>query len=135
MKRTKGTLILALVAVGAILLAPATNLIAQNRVVDIFAEQGKFRVPGQKTPVLEARPGETLKLRITSKRGTEVRADGVQHTFTAPALLDQGWDLQLKEGTQDFTLKAPRERGEYTILCLAQCGDGHDQMKMKLVVR
>lgn len=47
---------------------------------------------------------------------------------------DQGWDIRLKEGTQDFMLVAPQEPGDYLIECTVKCGRGHEDMNMKLVI-
>ncbi|MGH9777481.1 MAG: hypothetical protein ACRD5I_03640 [Candidatus Acidiferrales bacterium] len=124
-----------LFAVGLLLL-PLALLAAEPRVIEILAgADGTFKVVGEDKAEIVARPRETLKLRITAKRGEGGEPDGAVHTFTVPALMDLGWNLRLKQGTKDYTLKAPVERGEYMILCTAQCGKGHDQMRMKLIVR
>jgi len=120
----------------ALLLLPLALLGAEPRTIEIIADgDGTFKVVGQDKAEIVARPRETLKLRITAKRGSGGEPDGTVHTFTVPALMDLGWNLRLKQGTKDYTLKAPLERGEYLILCTAQCGKGHDQMRMKLIVR
>ena len=74
-----------------------------------------------------------MHLRIVAHRGSEWAKDGAVHSFTVNALKDQGWDLRLKEGANDFTLVAP-EPGEYVVECTVKCGDGHDDMKMKMIV-
>lgn len=109
---------------------------AAPRVISVTADaDGKFKVPGQKgKPVITLKPGEVIKLKITSHKGTDWEKDGAVHSFTINALKDQGWDLRLKEGTQEFTLAAPNEPGEYLVECLVRCGKAHDDMKMKLVV-
>lgn len=107
-----------------------------GRVTEIIADKdGQFKVPGQKEPIIVAYPKEVLRLRITARKGPEWEADGAVHGFWAPALADQGWYLRLREGTQEFTLTAPREPGEYAILCSVLCGPGHTRMSMKLIVR
>ena len=45
-----------------------------------------------------------------------------------------GWDLLLKPGTQEFTLVAPTEAGEYVAICTVICGPDHEQMDMKVRV-
>ncbi|MBI2677966.1 MAG: hypothetical protein HYX28_04220 [Candidatus Koribacter versatilis] len=75
-----------------------------------------------------------LRLQITARKGSESEKDGTVHSFTINALKDQGWDLRLKEGTQEFTVVAPTTPGEYVVECTVKCGEGHDDMKMKLVV-
>ena len=109
---------------------------AAPRVIQVTADaDGKFKVPGQKgKPVITLKPGEVIKLKITSNKGTDWEKDGAVHSFTINALKDQGWDLRLKEGTQEFTLAAPAEPGEYLVECMIRCGKTHDDMKMKLVV-
>ena len=109
---------------------------AAPRVIQVTAdEDGKFKVPGQKgKPVITLKPGEVVTLKITSMKGTDWEKDGAVHSFTINALKDQGWDLRLKEGTQNFTLAAPSEPGEYLVECMVRCGKAHDDMKMKLVV-
>ncbi len=129
-----GSLILTLVC----LLAVSTPAGARKtaRVTEIIADKdGQFKVPGQKEPVIVAYPKEVLRLRITARKGSEWEADGAVHGFWAPALAEQGWYLRLREGTQEFTLTAPEDPGEYTILCSVICGPGHTRMNMKLVVR
>ena len=94
----------------------------------------EHKVPGQKKPVITVKPGEQIVLRITSHFGGEQARDGSQHSFVVKKLRGQGWDIRLKEGTQDFTLVAPQEQGNYLIECTVKCGRGHDDMNMKLVV-
>ena len=50
-------------------------------------------------------------------------------------LRDQGWDIRLKEGTEDYPLVAPQAPGEYLVECTVKCGRGHDDMNMKLIVK
>jgi heme/copper-type cytochrome/quinol oxidase subunit 2 len=109
---------------------------AAPRVIQVTAdEDGKFKMPGQKgKPVITVKAGEVITLKITSVKGTDWEKDGAVHSFTINALKDQGWDLRLKEGTQQFTLAAPSEPGEYLVECMVRCGKTHDDMKMKLVV-
>ena len=109
---------------------------AAPRVISVTAdEDGKFKVPGQKgKPVITLKPGEVVTLKITSVKGTDWEKDGAVHSFTINALKDQGWDIRLKEGTQNYTVAAPAEPGEYVVECMVRCGKTHDDMKMKLVV-
>jgi heme/copper-type cytochrome/quinol oxidase subunit 2 len=107
-----------------------------GRVIEGIADKDNtFKVPGQKKPVITVKPGEQIVLRITSHFGGEQARDGSQHSFVVKKLRDQGWDIRLKEGTQDFTLVAPQEQGDYLIECTVKCGRGHDDMNMKLVVK
>ena len=106
------------------------------RVVAIVADKDNtFKIPGQAKPVITAKPDEMLTLKVTSFAGPEVARDGSQHSLVIKNLRDQGWDLRLKGGTQTFTLRAPRSPGDYLVECTVKCGRGHDDMRMKLVVR
>ena len=93
-----------------------------------------FKCAGEKKREISLKPGEQVIMRITSHFGGEQSRDGSVHSFVVKKLRDQGWDLRLKEGTQDYPLVAPLETGEYLIECTVKCGRGHDDMNMKLVV-
>lgn len=126
---------LALSLLGAIVLCPSLVVGGGPHLINITADKDNtFRLPGQKKAILTVKANEVLLLHITSRKGTEWDKDGAVHSFTIKELKDQGWDLRLKEGTQDFTVVAPSEPGEYTIECTVKCGEGHDDMKMKLIV-
>ena len=104
-------------------------------VIDIIADRdNRFKVPKQKEPTITVRAREVVILRIVARRALEWDKDGAVHSFTIPALKDQGWDLRLKEGTQQFPVVAPAQPGEYVVECSVKCGKGHDDMKLKLVV-
>ena len=106
-----------------------------GHVIEVIADKDNtFKVPGQKKAVITVKPGEQIVLRITSHFGGEQARDGSQHSFVVKKLRDQGWDIRLKEGTQDYALVAPQQPGEYLIECTVKCGRGHDDMNMKLVV-
>ncbi len=127
--------------VGIVLLAVATLLPAVHiraggpRVIEIIADKdNRFKVPGEKKPVITVHAKEVLRLRIVAHKGSEWEKDGTIHSFTVKELKDQGWDLRLKEGVNEFTLVAPAEPGEFTVECTVKCGDGHEVMKMKLIV-
>jgi heme/copper-type cytochrome/quinol oxidase subunit 2 len=105
------------------------------RLIVVTADKDNlFKIQGQKIPVITMKANEVIHLRIIANKSTEWDKDGTIHTFTINALKDQGWDLRLKEGTQDFTLAAPAEPGQYVVECTVKCGAGHDDMKMRLVV-
>jgi len=107
------------------------------RVVNVTAtKDAKFKVLGQKDPIITVKPGEVVRLRITAEKGPEYEKDGTVHSFTIKELKDQGWDLRLKEGTQEFTLVAPDKAGEYVVECTVKCDPKHhDDMKAKLIVK
>lgn len=127
--------------VGGVLLAVAALLpsvrvrSAGPRVIQIIADKdNRFKVPGEKKPIITVHAKEVLRLHIVAHKGTEWDKDGTVHTLTITALKDQGWDLRLKEGAQDFTVVAPAEPGDYVVECTVKCGEGHEDMRMKLVV-
>jgi hypothetical protein len=109
--------------------------IPEPRVIEVIAaSDNTFRVLHEKSPVIRARPGELLRLRITSQRGTEQARDGATHSLVIRILRDQGWDLRLYDGTHDYDVKAPEIPAEYLVECTVKCGRGHDDMRMKLIV-
>ena len=121
----------------AVLILLKSILVADApRLIEITAtKDGKFKVTGQKDPVITVKPNEVLRLKITSQKGPEFEKDGTIHTFTIKELKDQGWDLRLFEGTKEYTLVAPEKPGEYLIECTIKCGPNHEKMQAKLVVK
>ena len=114
----------------------ADSISSQPRVIQVTADKDNlFKVPGQSKPIIVMRPGEKVILRITSHFGGEKAKDDAVHSFVIKKLRDQGWDVRLKEGTEDFPLVAPEESGEYKIECTVKCGRGHDDINMKLIVQ
>jgi heme/copper-type cytochrome/quinol oxidase subunit 2 len=108
----------------------------QPRIIQVTADKDNlFKVPGQNKPVIVMKPGEKAIFRITSHFGGEKAKDDAVHSFVIKKLRDQGWDVRLKEGTEDIPLVAPQETGEYKIECTVKCGRGHDDMNMKLIVQ
>jgi len=109
--------------------------IPEPRVIEVIAaSDNTFRVLHERSPVIRAKPGELLRLRITSQRGTEQARDGASHSLVIRILRDQGWDLRLYDGTHDYDVKAPEIPAEYLVECTVKCGRGHDDMRMKLIV-
>ena len=107
----------------------------EPRVIEVIAaSDNTFRVLHEKPPVIRAHPGEMLRLRITSRRGSEVARDGATHSLVIRSLRDQGWDLRLYDGTKDYDVNAPDTPAEYLVECTVKCGRGHDDMRMKLIV-
>lgn len=133
--RGKQTKVFPLLLLGVFVLLPAFTLGGGPGIIEVIADKdNRFKVPGQKKPVITVKAGEVIRLRIISRKGPEWSRDGTVHSFTINALKDQGWDLPLKEGTHEFTLVAPEEPGEYVVECTVKCGEGHEEMRMKLVV-
>ena len=122
----------------AAMIVPLVRTSAQQpRLIQIAAtNDNKFKVAGEKQPVITVKAKEVLKFKITSKYGDEKdpKRPGCAHSFSVKELKDQGWDVCLKEGMQEFVLVAPSKPGEYKIECLAKCGKGHDDMSMKMIV-
>ncbi len=118
-----------------VLIRPVTVRAGDARVIEILADKDNhFKVPGQSKPVITLKAGETVRLRITARKSAEWDKDGMVHSFTIVSLHDQGWDLMLKEGIQEFVVTAPAEAGTYRVQCTVKCGTGHKQMKMKVIV-
>jgi len=109
---------------------------ADSRLIEVVADRDNtFKVVGQNKAVIALKPGEKIVLRITSHFGGEQARDGSVHSFVVKKLREQGWDIRLKEGTQEYSLVAPQQAGEYLVECTVKCGRGHDDMNMKLVVK
>ena len=100
----------------------------------IAGKDATFRVVGQKKAVITVKAGQVIKVKVIGQKGPEFDRNGSVHSFTINELKDQGWDVQVKEGVNQFTFVAPGAPGEYEIICIVKCGQGHDDMKMKLVV-
>ncbi len=120
------------------ILAPLLHTFAQQpRVIQITADSdNRFKVAGQKQPVITVKAKEVIKFRINSKWGDEKdpKWPGCPHSFSVKGLEDQGWNKCLKEGMTEIVLVTPSTPGEYKIECLAKCGKGHDDMAMKMIV-
>jgi len=124
-----------IISLSWLLLLPCGNTADKPRVIEITADKdAKFKIAGQKEPVLTLKANEVVVLRITARKGPEWSKDGAVHSFTVKPLKDLGWDLRLKEGTQDFPLVAPEQPGEYLAECLVLCGPQHEDMRLKVVV-
>ena len=126
-----------LMAVSALLFTMAAyrGQAAEPRVIEIIATSDNvFQVVGSKKPVITAHPGEVLKLQITVQAHRGATTPTV-HSITIEELKDRGWDILLFEGTKTYTLVAPEEPGKYVFECIVVRGDGHDDMRGKLVVK
>jgi len=110
-----------------------------HRVIEILADHdSRYKIAGQKQPVIIAKPGESLTLRITAVKAKNRNRDGSIHGFTLLRASDRkpvdGWDFLLKPGTQDISVTAPAEPGEYIVVCTVICSENHEQMNMKFLV-
>lgn len=99
----------------------------------VAGKDATFKVVGEKKPVITVKTGEVVNIKVTGEKGSEVAKNGSVHSITIYALKDQGWNVPVKEGVNEFTFVAPAP-GEYQIICIVKCGHGHIEMKMKLVV-
>lgn len=111
----------------------------ERRVVEVLADHdSRFRVEGQKQPVIKLKAGEKIALRITAKKAKNVNRDGAIHGFTLLRAKDRSpvpeWDFELKPGVQEFDVTAPSEPGEYIVVCTVICSEEHEGMNMKVVV-
>jgi hypothetical protein len=109
------------------------------RVIEILADHdSRYKMQGLKEPLITAKAGEEITLRITAIKAKNRNRDGSIHGFTLLRAWDRkpvpGWDFLLKPGTQEFTLKAPSEPGEYVVVCTVICSENHEQMNMKFIV-
>jgi heme/copper-type cytochrome/quinol oxidase subunit 2 len=129
--------ILRVIATGVLCITSAVSLAAAGgtgRVVEIVADKDNiFKLAdGSKGP-LTLKAGEVINFKITSLFGGEKARDGAVHSFVVRTLRDKGWSIRLKEGVQEFTLTAPGP-GKYLIECTVECGKGHDNMNMQMIV-
>jgi heme/copper-type cytochrome/quinol oxidase subunit 2 len=112
---------------------------SQPRVIEILADHdSRYKMTGLKQPIITVKAGEEILLRITAKKAQNRNRDGSIHGFSLLRVKDRqpvpGWDLLLKPGTQEFTLTAPSDPGDYLVICTVICSPDHEQMNMKFVV-
>lgn len=110
-----------------------------GRVIPVLADHdSRYKMPGEKQPIITVKAGEPITLRITAKKAKNVNRDGAIHGFTLLRAKDRspvdGWDFLLKPGIQEFSVAAPDEPGEYVVVCTVICSQDHEGMNMKLVV-
>lgn len=120
-------------------LLSALPAIGQARVIEVLADKDShFKIAGQSKPEITVKAGEQITLKINARKGKTWNRDGTVHGFTLLRKNDHakvpGWDLELKQGSQEFTLTAPSEPGEYEVLCTVICSEDHEGMRMKFVV-
>ena len=111
----------------------------QARVIEVLADKDShFKIAGMSHAEITVKAGEPILLRVIARKGTTWNRDGTVHGFTLLRAKDHhkvsGWDLELKQGMQEFSLMAPAEPGEYEVLCTVICSDDHEGMRMKLTV-
>jgi heme/copper-type cytochrome/quinol oxidase subunit 2 len=111
----------------------------QSRVIEVLADKDShFKIAGMSHAEITVKAGEPLLLRISARKGKTWNRDGTVHGFTLLRTKDHskvsGWNLELKPGTQEFSLTAPTEPGDYEVLCTVICSEEHEAMRMKFVV-
>ena len=131
--------LLAALMVAFVLCSRAQNAQPQGRVIEILADHdSRYKIQGQKQPSITVKAGEQITLRITAKKAKNRNRDGSIHGFTLLRAMDRKpvpeWDFLLKPGTQEFTLAAPNEAGEYIVVCTLICSQDHEGMNMRFVV-
>lgn len=123
---------------GVILCCLVVPAAGQSRVIEVLADRDShFKIAGQSRAEITVKAGEPVVLRISARKGKTWNRDGAVHGFTllrADRSKVNGWNLELKPGTQEFALTAPAEPGEYEVLCTVICSEDHESMRMKFVV-
>jgi heme/copper-type cytochrome/quinol oxidase subunit 2 len=109
------------------------------RTIEVLADHdSRYKIAGMKQPAITVRAGEALTLRVTARRAKTHNREGFIHGFTLLRAKDrqpvEGWDFQLMPGTQDFSVVAPKEAGEYVVICTVVCSEDHEGMTLKFVV-
>ena len=109
------------------------------RVIEILADHdSRFKIQSQAQPMITAKAGEKITLRITAIKAKNHNRDGSIHGFTLLRASDrkpvEGWDFLLKPGTQEFTLTAPTVSGEYVVICTVICSQDHEGMFIRFLV-
>ncbi len=127
------------VAVLGILFLRLPSVNAQTRVIELTADKdSRYKIAGMRVPEITVRAGEQVVLRVVAHRAKSWNRDGSIHGFTLLRVKDrskvEGWDLLLKPGTQEFLMTAPREPGEYAVVCTVICSEEHEGMHMKFTV-
>ncbi|HEX4424458.1 MAG TPA: hypothetical protein VH079_03595 [Terriglobales bacterium] len=112
---------------------------AQGHVITVLADKdSRYKIAGEKTPVITVKAGEQLLLQVTARKGKSWNRDGSVHGFSLLRAKDRSkvpnWDLLLMPGSQEFHLTAPTEPGEYVVVCTVICSEDHEGMHMKFVV-
>jgi len=112
---------------------------SRARVIEILADHdSRYKIKDQKRPVITVKTGEQINLRITAKKAKNLNRDGSIHGFSLLRAKDRkpvpDWDFLLKPGTQEFTVAAPSEPGEYLVVCTVICSQDHEGMNMRFVV-
>jgi len=111
----------------------------QTRVIEVLADKdSRYKIQGQRAPEISVKAGEPIVLRITARKAKSWNRDGSIHGFSLLHAKDRskvaGWDLLLRPGTQEFSMTAPDEPGDYVVVCTVICSEDHEGMFLKFVV-
>ncbi|HXP41691.1 MAG TPA: hypothetical protein VN833_15655, partial [Candidatus Acidoferrales bacterium] len=75
---------------------------------------------------------------ITARKAESWNRYGSIHGFSLLRAKERskvpGWDLLLRAGTQEFSLIASDEPGEYVVVCTVICSEDREGMFMRFVV-
>jgi hypothetical protein len=120
-------------------LGPQAAQTPTPQAIEILADHdSRYKIAGQKDPVITVHAGEQVTLRITAVKAKNRNRDGSIHGFALLRAKDRsrvpGWDFLLKPGVRVFMLNAPAEPGEYVVVCTVICSDDHEGMHMRFVV-
>jgi heme/copper-type cytochrome/quinol oxidase subunit 2 len=112
---------------------------APLHVIEVLADKdSRYKIAGEKRAEISVKAGEQILLRITARKGKSWNRDGSIHGFSLLRSKDRsrvpGWDLLLKPGTQEFSMTAPDEAGEYVVVCTVICSEEHEGMFIKFIV-
>jgi heme/copper-type cytochrome/quinol oxidase subunit 2 len=110
-----------------------------SRVIEVLADKdSRYKIAGEKIPQISVKAGEPIVLRITARKAKSWNRDGSIHGFSLLSAKDRskvsGWDLLLRPGTQEFSMIAPDQPGEYVVVCTVICSEDHEGMFMRFVV-
>lgn len=110
-----------------------------TRVIELTADRdSRYKIAGLRVPEIVVKSGEQVLLRVTANRGKSWNRDGSIHGFSLLRAKDrtrvEGWDLLFKPGKQEFIMTAPKEAGEYVVVCTVICSEEHEGMHMKFTV-
>ena len=126
-------------AILALALIPQIGRCQTPQLIEVLADHdSRYKIAGQKDPVITVHAGEPITLRITAVKAKDHNRNGAVHGFALLRAKDRsrvpGWDLELKPGTHEFAMTAPAEPGEYVVVCTVICSSEHEGMHMKFVV-
>jgi hypothetical protein len=135
--RTRLTVWGIVLAVGAVLGTQFAH--AQVHVIELVADKdSRYKSPAGSKLEITLKTGEQVLLRVTARKARSWNRDGSIHGFTLLRASDRSkvpdWNLLLRPGTQEFSLTAPAEPGEYVGVCTVICSEDHEGMNMRLVV-